>query len=235
MLAIQVARGGREESPDKGGALRTIAEQPFGKGLLVLLAVGLAAYALWRLAQAILDRDNEGEGPKGLVKRAGNLGKAGVVRPPLRPDGLDARRQRQRRRQRAAADRRRLRAAVRALPRLRGRDRVPRRSSVQRLARDHLQVQQEAEDGADERCRGSGGDRSRDPRAPGADGRVRPRRRLPLQSGLGVRLEGGAGGSTARCSSLRSSPTAASSSARSRVGLFAYALYCLVQARYRRI
>ena len=77
LLAIQVARGGREESPDKGGALRTIAEQPFGKGLLVLLAAGLAAYALWRLAQAILDRDNEGEGPKGLVKRAGNLAKAG--------------------------------------------------------------------------------------------------------------------------------------------------------------
>jgi hypothetical protein len=76
LLAIQVARGGREESPDKGGALRTIAEQPFGKGLLVLLAAGLAAYALWRLAQAILDRDNEGEGPKGLAKRAGALGKA---------------------------------------------------------------------------------------------------------------------------------------------------------------
>ena len=77
LLAIQVALGGREESPDKGGALRTIAEQPFGKGLLVLLAAGLAAYALWRLAQAILDRDNEGEGPKGLAKRAGNLAKAG--------------------------------------------------------------------------------------------------------------------------------------------------------------
>jgi len=76
LLAVQVARGGREESPDKDGALRTIAEQPFGKGLLVLLAAGLAAYALWRLAQGVLDRDNEGEGPKGLVKRAGALGKA---------------------------------------------------------------------------------------------------------------------------------------------------------------
>ena len=75
-LAVQVARGGREESPDKSGALRTIAEQPFGKGLLVLLAAGLAAYALWRLAQGVLDRDNEGEGPKGLVKRAAALGKA---------------------------------------------------------------------------------------------------------------------------------------------------------------
>ena len=78
ILAIQVALGGREESPDKGGALRTIAEQPFGKGLLVLLALGLAAYALWRLAQAILDRDSEGEGPKGLAKRAGSLAKAAL-------------------------------------------------------------------------------------------------------------------------------------------------------------
>jgi hypothetical protein len=77
LLAIQVARGGREESPDKGGALRTIAEQPFGKGLLVLLAAGLAGYALWRFAQGILDRDNEGEGLKGLAKRAVALGKAG--------------------------------------------------------------------------------------------------------------------------------------------------------------
>ena len=76
LLAFQVARGGRSESADRGGALRTIAEQPFGRGLLVLLATGLAGYALWRLAQGILDRDGEGEGPKGLAKRAGALGKA---------------------------------------------------------------------------------------------------------------------------------------------------------------
>lgn len=77
ILAVQVALGGREESPDRGGALRTIAEQPFGKALLILLAIGLAGYALWRLAQAILDRDQEGEGPKGLAKRGANLAKAG--------------------------------------------------------------------------------------------------------------------------------------------------------------
>ena len=76
IIAIQVALGAREESPDKSGALRTIAEQPFGKGLLILLALGLAGYALWRLAQAILDRDHEGEDPKGLAKRASNLAKA---------------------------------------------------------------------------------------------------------------------------------------------------------------
>ena len=76
ILAFKVALGGREESPDRTGALRTIAEQPMGKALLVLLAIGLAAYALWRLAQGLLDRDNEGEGAKGLAKRAGFLGRA---------------------------------------------------------------------------------------------------------------------------------------------------------------
>ena len=77
VLALQIAFGADEANPDKNGALRTIAKQPFGKGLLVLLALGLAGYALWRLAQAVLDRDNEGEGAKGLAKRAGNLAKAG--------------------------------------------------------------------------------------------------------------------------------------------------------------
>jgi hypothetical protein len=77
ILAIEVAMGGREESPDRQGALRTIAEQPFGKGLLILLALGLAGYALWQLARAILDRENEGEGAKGLAKRAAALARAG--------------------------------------------------------------------------------------------------------------------------------------------------------------
>ena len=78
ILAINVALGAREESPDREGALRTIGEQPFGKSLLVLLAVGLAGYALWRFAQAILDRDSEGEGAKGLAKRGASLAKGGL-------------------------------------------------------------------------------------------------------------------------------------------------------------
>lgn len=77
VLAVKVALGGREESPDRHGALRTIADQPFGRGLLILLAIGLAGYALWRLAQAVLDRDFEGDDAKGLAKRAANLAKAG--------------------------------------------------------------------------------------------------------------------------------------------------------------
>jgi hypothetical protein len=76
ILAIKVALGAREASPDKNGALSTIAEQPFGRGLLALLALGLAGYAAWRLAQGLLDRDSEGEDAKGLAKRGGSVAKA---------------------------------------------------------------------------------------------------------------------------------------------------------------
>ena len=48
-----------------------MAEQPLSQGLLVLLMLGFAAHAVWRLAQAVGDREHAGDGAKGLVKRAG--------------------------------------------------------------------------------------------------------------------------------------------------------------------
>lgn len=78
LLAFRVAGGGREEAPDKEGALQAIAGQPFGRGLLALLALGLAGYALWRLAQAVFDREHAGDGIKGVAKRGGQLAR-GVV------------------------------------------------------------------------------------------------------------------------------------------------------------
>ena len=44
--------------------------------LLVALALGFTSYGLWRLVQAIFDRDDEGSGAKGIAKRAGYLGRA---------------------------------------------------------------------------------------------------------------------------------------------------------------
>jgi hypothetical protein len=75
LLALQVAIDGRDAAsrPDKEGALHLIAEQPFGKVLLGALALGFAAYALWRFAQAFADREQKGSGAKGLAKRAGYL------------------------------------------------------------------------------------------------------------------------------------------------------------------
>lgn len=71
ILAVKVALGARNEEADKEGVLREIAAQPFGRGLLTLLAVGMFGYAIWRLAQGFLDRDAKGDDPPGLAKRAG--------------------------------------------------------------------------------------------------------------------------------------------------------------------
>lgn len=77
VLAFRVATGARDQAPDKQGALQAIASGPLGTFLLVLLALGLAGYALWRLAQALFDREHAGDGVKGIAKRAGQLARAG--------------------------------------------------------------------------------------------------------------------------------------------------------------
>lgn len=74
VIAIGVAvDGGRAE--DRQGALKTLADEPFGWALLVMVAVGFAGYAAWRFVEAIFDRGDEGDDAKGLAKRAGDLAK----------------------------------------------------------------------------------------------------------------------------------------------------------------
>ena len=65
ILAIDVALGSRKESPDKNGALHTIAEHLSDSVLRGLLAVGLGAYAVWQISLAIDDREDEGEDTRG--------------------------------------------------------------------------------------------------------------------------------------------------------------------------
>jgi len=53
-LALQIAWGASaRKSADVSGALRTLADEPFGKILLGLVAVGLVALALWQASEAI--------------------------------------------------------------------------------------------------------------------------------------------------------------------------------------
>jgi hypothetical protein len=59
ILALKLAVGDGGKATNQQGALRTIADRPFGKTLLVLVAIGLAGYALWRLVRAAL-----GHGPE---------------------------------------------------------------------------------------------------------------------------------------------------------------------------
>ena len=60
LLALKVATGQGGRLTNQQGALHTVANQPFGKLLLTLVAIGLAGYALWRLVRAAL-----GHGPEG--------------------------------------------------------------------------------------------------------------------------------------------------------------------------
>jgi hypothetical protein len=76
VLAIKLALGGGGETEDRGGALDTIAQDGLGRVVVLLLAIGFAAYAIWRVAEAVFDRGGEGKQAKGLAKRAGYLGRA---------------------------------------------------------------------------------------------------------------------------------------------------------------
>lgn len=64
-LAIQFARGkvGSDEV-NQTGAFEKVAEQPFGKVLLVVLTLGLAAMTVWRLIQAAVGDPVEGDEAK---------------------------------------------------------------------------------------------------------------------------------------------------------------------------
>jgi hypothetical protein len=70
VLAIGVAVGVGGSTTSRQGALHRLAGEAFGKVALVLLACGLAAYALWRVLQAIACDE--------WPKRLGYLGRAAV-------------------------------------------------------------------------------------------------------------------------------------------------------------
>lgn len=59
LLAIQLANGVSGPRPNQQGAMQQIAHQRFGHLLLVLTAIGLGGYALWRLAQALIGHTPE--------------------------------------------------------------------------------------------------------------------------------------------------------------------------------
>jgi hypothetical protein len=75
ILAIEVAAGAGGKPADRQGALDAVADEPLGWMLILALGTGFAGYALWRFAQAFVDRDREGDDPVGLAKRAGDLAK----------------------------------------------------------------------------------------------------------------------------------------------------------------
>jgi len=72
VLAIQVAAGRSGEKTNREGALRQIADKPFGTVVLVLLIIGFIGYAIWRLLDAATGHADEDDGKKKAAKRVGS-------------------------------------------------------------------------------------------------------------------------------------------------------------------
>lgn len=76
VLAGQAAIGVGGKTVGTGGAIESVGSQPFGKVLILLLALGLSGYALWKLVQGVMDPDDKGSGVGGILRRAGFVGSA---------------------------------------------------------------------------------------------------------------------------------------------------------------
>ena len=59
VLALKLALGDGGAATNQQGALKTIANQSFGELLLILVTIGLAGYALWRLTRAVIGHGAE--------------------------------------------------------------------------------------------------------------------------------------------------------------------------------
>src|SRR5471032_2664709 len=59
ILALKLTIGHGGKLTNQQGALHAVAQQPFGKVLLTLVAIGLGGYSLWRLVRAAI-----GHGPE---------------------------------------------------------------------------------------------------------------------------------------------------------------------------
>ena len=73
-IALQVAFGSSDQSADNSGALKEIAEKPFGKALLVIMAIGLGFFAIWQFIEAAIGYQEKDGGEK-VFKRISAVAK----------------------------------------------------------------------------------------------------------------------------------------------------------------
>lgn len=71
ILAIKAAVGSGGRVGGSKEAVQYLGSQPFGQVLLVLVGIGLFAYAAWRLIMAIVDTENDGSDASGIARRVG--------------------------------------------------------------------------------------------------------------------------------------------------------------------
>jgi Domain of Unknown Function (DUF1206) len=72
VLAIKLAVGHGGDATSREGALHALAGKSFGAVVLILLAIGFAAYAIWRFVEAFAA---PGDDAKKWAKRAGSVGR----------------------------------------------------------------------------------------------------------------------------------------------------------------
>lgn len=72
-LALLAAFGQGGSTTNSRGAILTILGQPFGQVLLWAMVVGLFGYVVWRFVQAVQDVDHHGRSAKGVAIRGGLL------------------------------------------------------------------------------------------------------------------------------------------------------------------
>jgi hypothetical protein len=71
VLTVLAAVGLREKNASKTDAFNFVYEQPFGKILLIIIALGLFGFVTLRLFQSVKDIDHKGDDAKGIVSRVG--------------------------------------------------------------------------------------------------------------------------------------------------------------------
>jgi hypothetical protein len=76
VLALELAFGKSGRLTDPRGAFVVLADGGWTRVLLVFLAIGFGGYSIWRFAQAIFDRGGMGSSPGGLGRRAIQFGQA---------------------------------------------------------------------------------------------------------------------------------------------------------------
>ncbi len=59
------------EKAGRSDVINFLQKQPFGKFILLVVAIGIFAYAIWRFYTVIADPDNEGDEASGILKRFG--------------------------------------------------------------------------------------------------------------------------------------------------------------------
>lgn len=78
-LAASAALGmGGKADPDSKHAMQKLFEAPFGRVLVAIMALGLVGYGVWRIIEGITDPQNRGHGAKGIAMRVGSIAR-GVV------------------------------------------------------------------------------------------------------------------------------------------------------------